>query len=307
MSEQQKIFASISGSVIGHMLLLICIFLGLTSSRTIEPLSAEKKKNEGPKEVTVMLPDFMEQIEIPRVLPESPKQKQFLNTDGNTDSKIKPKTSGFESDRNTVAETEMLPDTTAAQTKGITLRGDKRINSLELEDQNFSAGKSKNTPNTLESEMKTKSERIFADPNSTSDARSLKKEMETSSTDNSIVRRKNNVNGTLTNKGKNAVDAVETPLGHYKKSVTDTIAKKWHQYRNENAESVTWGTLRLKFNVNPEGKIMKLTVTENSGNEKLLDLTLKSISETELEPMSDEVAAELGASGLSMKYDVIIY
>ncbi len=309
MSRQQKIITSISGSVLGHLLLLIGVFIALTSNAVTDSQEGAKEKETGPKEVTVMLSDLMEQIEPPPTVLEQllPQQKKFVNTDGNVTSATKPENATYESDRNTVAASKLQPDTNIPQSEGVTMRGNEQVETLELRDQNFSEDRLNTRQSAARAIMKSPNEKVFSDVNSRSTAREKIGVPQNATNGALVVTRKNSVNGTLSNKGEDAVDAVETPLGRYKKAVTDAVAKKWHKYRKQSTDPITWGTLRLKFTINPAGKVLNLEVTENEGNELLLDLTLKAIAEAEFEPMSDEVAAQLGASGLAMKYDVIIY
>lgn len=321
MSDQQKLIASISGSVIGHMLLLILIFLVLTSSRNVESPTGAAEKAEGPKEVTVMMSDLMRTIEQLPIAPMTrlPGQKQFVDTEGSDVSGTKIENAEFESDKDTIAATELLPDSAAPKTKGITMRGgDSRVQAMELQHRDYSDGNPEEQAAAAAKKKSEMADHVFTDSNSKSGAYLLMRELAKSSlsesntdeatTDGaSIAKRQRNVNGTLTNRGKNAVDASATPLGRYKKAVIDAIAERWHQNRKKNSESVTWGSLHLTFSVNSEGEVSKLMVTENKGNDTLLDLTLKAIAEAKLPPMPDEVEHALGKAGLAMNYDVIIY
>ncbi len=291
------------------MLLLIGIFVALTSNWTRDSAAEADEKESGPKEITVMLSDLIAQIEMATTASQRdlPQQKRFVNTDSNRASKTKPENARYESDRNTVAAGKLNPNPDLPVTEGVTMRGDERIKTLELQARKFSETRSDSQHSASGEKSKNSFEKVFTDANSSSLTRAPALESERLAKGSVVEQRKSSVNGTLSNKGKDAVDAVKTPLGRYKKAVTDAVAEKWHSYREQSADPVTWGTLRLQFIINPEGKVMNLKVTENEGNELLLDLTLKAIAEAEFEPMSDEVAAQLGASGLTMKYDVIIY
>lgn len=44
--------------------------------------------------------------------------------------------------------------------------------------------------------------------------------------------RQNVINGSLAKEGADAVDAIGTPMGKYKKAVRDVISAKWHEYRH---------------------------------------------------------------------------
>ena len=325
MSEQQKIITSISGSVIGHVLLLFLLFPLLSASRNIDSSGDRKEAaKKKPKEVTVALSDLMEQIEIPPPAPAEltpkakPRGKAFVDSGNGAGSDKKPENAEFESDRNTVASTETPKKGQAPRDKRPSINGDKKIHSLQLEEQDFSKGKAPSGFLVAAARMKARQQRTFTDPNSSGKARvSPETPADTKSKDgdagnerpaaDAAAKKKSRVDGTLSNKGKNAVNAVATPLGKYKKSVIDAVAEKWHEYRKKDSGSVTWGSLHLKFKVDAKGKVTNLTVTENKGNDALLDLTLRAISEAKLPAMSEEVAKRLGESGLTMKYDVIIY
>lgn len=115
------------------------------------------------------------------------------------------------------------------------------------------------------------------------------------------------VNGSVVKEGDAAVDAVGTPMGRYTKSVRDLISERWHRYRQDHADSVTWGILKLKFTVEPSGRIRDIEITKNEANAMLADFSLKAIQETELPPMPEEVARLVGSRGLVIQYDIIIY
>ncbi|HRQ89978.1 MAG TPA: hypothetical protein PLA50_14360, partial [Bacteroidia bacterium] len=119
--------------------------------------------------------------------------------------------------------------------------------------------------------------------------------------------RQNLANGMRSKAGDDAVDAEATPMGQYKKKVKDQISAKWHRYRQDKADFVTWGMLRLEFNVSVAGQVQNLRITKNEANAMLAEFTLKAIREADIPPMPSEVAAQVGEDGLAIHYDVIIY
>lgn len=119
--------------------------------------------------------------------------------------------------------------------------------------------------------------------------------------------RRNVINGSLAKEGDDAVDAIDTPVGRYKKSVRDAISQRWHRYRQDNADFVTWGILKLEFSVDASGRVRDLEITKNEANAMLAEFTLKAIREAKLPPMPGEVAKSLGSRGLVIQYDIIIY
>jgi outer membrane biosynthesis protein TonB len=119
--------------------------------------------------------------------------------------------------------------------------------------------------------------------------------------------RQNVINGSLAKEGADAVDAIGTPMGKYKKAVRDVISAKWHEYRQKNADFVTWGILKLEFSVDAAGRVHDLQITKNEANAMLAEFSLRAIREAKLPPMPAEVAESVGAKGLVIQYDIIIY
>ena len=119
--------------------------------------------------------------------------------------------------------------------------------------------------------------------------------------------RQNVINGSLMREGADAVDAIGTPMGKYKKAVRDVISAKWHEYRQKNADLITWGILKLEFSVDRAGRVRDLQITKNEANAMLAEFSLRAIREAELPPMPAEVAESVGAKGLVIQYDIIIY
>lgn len=119
--------------------------------------------------------------------------------------------------------------------------------------------------------------------------------------------RQNVINGSLAKEGADAVDAIDTPVGRYKKAVRDSISATWHRYRQDNAEFVTWGILKLEFSVDSSGRVRNLEITKNEANAMLAEFSLRAIRDAKLPPMPEEVAKTLGSQGLVIQYDIIIY
>lgn len=115
------------------------------------------------------------------------------------------------------------------------------------------------------------------------------------------------INGRLAKVGADAVDAEATPMGRYKKAVNDAISATWHRYRQDNADSVTWGMLKVEFTVDAAGQVQGLEITKNEANAVLAEFSLRAIRDAELPPMPAEVMDSVGTSGLVIQYDIIIY
>lgn len=159
MSETQKWMVSISGAVVGQLAVLAFFYLIIINPSAVK-LSAKVVSETN--EVTVMLSQMIDQAEM--APPESPEEeeekpeeeekeaeepptpeedlfaKAFINTDTNTARDEAPENAPFESDRNTTASTEFLPDPNEPSEVGPTLRGEDQIKHLSLENQEYVDG-----------------------------------------------------------------------------------------------------------------------------------------------------------------------
>src|SRR5215470_16130598 len=53
------------------------------------------------------------------------------------------------------------------------------------------------------------------------------------------------ISGRITRRGVSSVDALGTPLGHYQKTVIDSIGSRWYKYVEQKSDLISIGTLRL--------------------------------------------------------------
>ena len=162
MSELQKWITSISGAVVGQMAILVFFYL-LVFHSSVPGLSAKSPKPQS-REVTVMLsqlaeekiPEAAPQIESPQPAPEPEpelpeeeplrRDKPFIDTDSNTARPEAPREARFESDRNTSASAEFMPDPNMPQVAGPTLRGEDKIPNVNLADQDYQEGEIEPNP-----------------------------------------------------------------------------------------------------------------------------------------------------------------
>ncbi len=464
MTETQKWIASISGAVIGQLLVLAFFYLLVIDSR---PTEAAARQEPEPREVTVMLSQLLEQAQLEPEPPQpaEPEQEQqeeepeaetpdfgkpFVDTDSNTAAAEAPVNARYESDKNTTASTEYLPDPNLPQTSGPTMRGDERIENLSLANTEYQDGDivenaaptqassmptpptpqpneaqeavketldtppvepipdpleqneptldepsdtegeaeealpgEADTPPTMdtadtaiqpdtdtigtEAQMASSTE-SFIDPSQaqstlrapaehgqidqkavtlrqtddTGEPREQEQKAELKEAQNPIAgeledlikqekaaqqeaqqlkelqeslfnpgylawQRKNNQNGDITTLGEGSVDAESTEVGKYKKAVHQAIGQRWHQYRMDKADQVTWGVLRLKFNVLPNGNIKNLHIVKKEASELVTEFSMRAVVDADIPPMPPDVRARLGSRGLEMNYNIIIH
>jgi outer membrane biosynthesis protein TonB len=111
---------------------------------------------------------------------------------------------------------------------------------------------------------------------------------------------RNNIAGNITNRGISSVNALGTPLGRYQKTVADSIGSRWYTYVDQKRDLINIGTLRLRFVIDPSGRVKNLKVTENSSNEAFASVCVQSVIEAHLPPIPDDVVKTLPPEGLEV-------
>jgi len=112
---------------------------------------------------------------------------------------------------------------------------------------------------------------------------------------------RNNVAGNITNRGISSVNALGTPLGRYQKIVADSIGSRWYTYVDQKRDLINIGTLRLRFVIDPSGRVKNLKVTENSSNEAFASVCVQSVLEAHLPPIPEDVVKSLPPEGLEVE------
>ena len=110
------------------------------------------------------------------------------------------------------------------------------------------------------------------------------------------------IHGNISNKGPACVAAEATPLGRYKKTLSEAISSRWRYYVDHRMELLSFGTATISFYVTQEGKIEKLQLLSNSSNQSFADCCLKSIMEAKLPAIPPEIAMTLEGKKLDVEY-----
>ncbi len=113
--------------------------------------------------------------------------------------------------------------------------------------------------------------------------------------------------GGISNRGDLAsIEAMATPLGRFKKMLSDAIGSRWYYYVNERIDLVNIGTVTLRFIVRADGSVEGVRVLSNSSNESLASLSVRSVMEAEIPPIPEEVSRELNAERIELDYSFTI-
>jgi TonB family protein len=113
--------------------------------------------------------------------------------------------------------------------------------------------------------------------------------------------------GNISNRGRSSIAAQGTPIGRYKKYVSDAIGSRWYYYVNERMGLISIGTVSVSFKVTPSGKVTGLRILSSNGNQSLTDCSLRSIMEAKLPPIPPEVVPTLESGSIEIDFNFTIY
>jgi outer membrane biosynthesis protein TonB len=112
--------------------------------------------------------------------------------------------------------------------------------------------------------------------------------------------------GGISNKGRASVAAEATPLGKYRKMLSDAIGSRWYYYVADLIDLVNIGTVEIRFVVRSDGTVEGVRVLKNSSNESLASVSVRAVIEAEIPPIPPEVVQELEDGRLEVDYSFTI-
>ncbi len=93
---------------------------------------------------------------------------------------------------------------------------------------------------------------------------------------------KSKVEGAISNRGKNAVDAVATPLGKYKAQVYNAIGSRWLYYVKSQMDVLSIGTTKVSFFVTRAGRVQGIHIDANTANASFAEVCERAIRDAEI-------------------------
>jgi periplasmic protein TonB len=115
-------------------------------------------------------------------------------------------------------------------------------------------------------------------------------------------RRVTRIEGGVSNQGPSSVAAKATPLGRYKKALSDAIGSRWYFYVRNEIGVLAVGTTTIRFQVLTSGKVTSIQVLTNSSNESFASVSIRSIMEAEIPKIPPEVAELLENNRIEVDY-----
>jgi outer membrane biosynthesis protein TonB len=93
---------------------------------------------------------------------------------------------------------------------------------------------------------------------------------------------KTRIEGNISNRGRNAVDAAGTPLGRYKKAVYDAVGSRWYYYTAKKTSVIAPGSVRVSFSVDEQGHPVGVRSEGNTSNSSFADMCEQAVREAEI-------------------------
>ncbi len=115
------------------------------------------------------------------------------------------------------------------------------------------------------------------------------------------------IEGSISNRGAASVDAVKTPLGVFKKQISEAIGSRWHYYIKQRNDLVTVGLARVSFFVTKDGRIQDVRVIDNSSNDIFAFACKQSILEAEVPPAPPEAFEAMKDGRMEITFTFNLY
>ena len=96
--------------------------------------------------------------------------------------------------------------------------------------------------------------------------------------------RRTRIEGSISNRGKAGVDALRTPLGVYRRQVSQQIQSRWLYWTKKRMEMLAIGTVRIRFFVTQEGRLEDVEIVSNDSNDSFAGVCEQSVREAEIAP-----------------------
>ena len=110
------------------------------------------------------------------------------------------------------------------------------------------------------------------------------------------------LSGSVSNRGKSAVAALSTPLGRYRKAISDAIGSSWYHHIGSRMDLFSFGTVSVVFIIDRNGKARRPRIITNSSNESFEIVTVESILAADIPPIPPDILQTLKGGQIEMDY-----
>lgn len=106
---------------------------------------------------------------------------------------------------------------------------------------------------------------------------------------------KTEVEGGITNRGKNSVDAEQSTRGLYARQVEAAFGSRWYFFMKKNPDRYLTGTATVRYAISRDGKVSDVRLVENTSNASFGLMCLQCVREAEIIPPPAEVLETMGS------------
>lgn len=110
------------------------------------------------------------------------------------------------------------------------------------------------------------------------------------------------LSGSVSNRGRAAVASMATPLGRYRKVISDAIGSSWYHHIGPRMDIFSYGTVSVVFIIDKNGKVRRPRVTSNTSNESFEIVTLESILAADIPPIPPDILPTLDGGQIEIDY-----
>lgn len=323
--ERRKILIAIAVSLVIHLFLIGSVTIAYTLNPVVKP---PEKKEEKPPELTFIAP--------PPSLPKL--QSEYIDTTSSDQANKPPEKPAFESDKDTRAASSAMPSGPAP----LPSQEGEKSPGIEFETKEYTPGKQSGptaasgqtqpeatapeaaaTPEPMSTPQPTPRQTaqlaLLEPPKQQSTPKPTPTQRNTPTPQKAETRPANpsppgfqpqtritRIKGNISNRGRSSVDAIGTPLGRYKKMVSDAIGSRWYYYVNQQIGVLNVGTVAITFIVESDGKVSKVEVMSNTSNESFATCSLQAIIDAEIPPIPEQLSPMLEGNRLQIDYTFTI-
>ncbi len=104
---------------------------------------------------------------------------------------------------------------------------------------------------------------------------------------------KSRIDGGITTRGPNGVDAIRTPLGVYQKQVKSAIGSRWTYYVKTHPDRFAVGSVKIAYAITREGKIRDIRVISNTSNASFEMMCQQVMNEARIMPPPEDALPDM--------------
>lgn len=112
--------------------------------------------------------------------------------------------------------------------------------------------------------------------------------------------------GNIDNTGRASVASQATPLGRYRKAISDAVGSSWYYYIGSRLDMFNYGTVTVLFSIDKNGKAHHPRVLANTSNESFEIVTVESILAAEIPPIPPDVLSVLEGGKIEIDFSFSI-